>query len=229
MKLSLIKGKDIEQAIILVATGLGLVGLLSYTFWHTGGLLSRYIEPGALGYFAAFGVECIVVLMSYKLAKLKSNARTNWLLWCALVFALSVSAVANYSEGFYTHYEQILTWDSWQANIDWIQFVISILATALISVLVFVVSDIISSDVTTVSRRVEQIVKAEQQPEQKAEHIVPTPEHVNSKERTVHRAIRRLTEQDKPATIDNVAELAEVSRSTAHKWIGTYRNGGNND
>lgn len=225
MDFKLIKSKDIEQAILLFITIIGLLCLLSYTFWHTGGLLSRFIVPYELGYTCAVGVEAIIVVMSFKLARLKANNVSNGWIKFALVFALVVSAVANYAEGFYTYHEQLLTWRSWWANIDVVQFVISVLATALISVLVFVVSDIISVDMSTVSKRAERIFKGGEQAEQKAEQIQVKAEQPNSKEMMVHQAIHTLTEQGKQPTSRAVAKLAGCGVGTANKWIATYQNG----
>lgn len=232
MNPSKLKSRDVEQAIILIVTAIGLFGLLSYTFWHTGGLLSRFVNPGFLGYTAAFGIEAIIVVMSYKLAKLKSNSQTNWWLWFALAFALVVSAVANYAEGFYTYHEQLLTWVSWWSNVDPVQFIISLLATALISVLVFVVSDIISTDVTPVIRKVEHVIRSPEQPEQPEQQaeqvkpvVLPQVEHTNSKEVEVHQAIQHLVNQGEQLTTRAIAEEAKCGIGTANKWMATYKNG----
>lgn len=134
----------IEYIATLTITAIGLVSLLSYTFWHTGGLLSRFIDPGWLGYVCAFGVETIIVMMSWTLAR--NHNQFGWsFLSFALVAALVVSAVANFYEGFATYHAVELSHDNFVSNFDWIQFVVSVLATALISMLVFAVTDILSS------------------------------------------------------------------------------------
>ena len=49
-----------EHLITSVMIGSGMLAmfcLLLYTFWHTGGLLSRYVVPMWLGYVCAGGVE----------------------------------------------------------------------------------------------------------------------------------------------------------------------------
>lgn len=223
-----IQAKDIEQIIILVITALGLIGLLSYTFWHTGGWFSRYIRPYQLGYGAALGAELIIVMMSYKLAKLKEIDKSNGFLYFALIAALVISAWANYYEGFATYHQVEPNTETWWANLDLILFVSSLLATALISILVFAVTDILSSDVTIVSGKVEKVLQAHEQPEQKheqPERFYSVSPNTNAKEYEVHQAIIRLSKQGQKVTNNAVATEAGCAVSTANKWMATYPNG----
>lgn len=63
----------------------------------------------------------------------------------ALMMVVVVSAAANLSEGFYVRYETEMTLNSF-ASIDWIQFGISVMATLLISIIVFALSEVLSGD-----------------------------------------------------------------------------------
>ena len=219
-----IEAKDIEQIIILFITAVGLFGLLSYTFWHTSHWFGRYISPPDFGYGAAIGAELIIVMMSYKLAK----SRSGGFLYFALIGALFISAWANYYEGFATYHRTEPNTITWWANFDIILFVSSLLATGLISLLVFAVTDILSGDVTTVSNKVEKVLQsfeqAEQKPE-KVEHPITISPNTNDKEFEVHRAIIRLSEQGEKVTNSAVAAEAGCAVSTANKWMATYHNG----
>ena len=154
--------KQTETNIILYAAIIAVVCLLSYTFVHTGAVLARYIRPWQFGYACAFGIELIVALISYKLSILRKlgTGRTVMLVFI-LVAALSVSAVANVYEGYYIKYGEELSREN-IGQIDKIQAFVGLTATALISLLVFAVSEIIGNDADT-------IAKANQREQRKAE------------------------------------------------------------
>lgn len=134
---------------------LALIGLLAYTFVHTGGLMSRYIQPAFVGYMAAFGVELAVAGISFRLASLKRKQITSRSLLFILISALFVSALANISEGYSVRYGEPLTWEN-LGDIDYIQAVIGIAATGLISLMVFAISETIGVDVETVVKQTER-------------------------------------------------------------------------
>ena len=147
---------------------LSLVTLLAYTFWHTGGLLSRYIDPGWIGRVAAFGIELAIVSMSLRIGELgwtAPNARPyKW----TLGLTLGVSAFANLAEGHAAKYGAELTANA-VPDIDIIQGVIGVSATALLSIVVYLLADIIGSDVHRPERQAERHPASAEQAEQKRE------------------------------------------------------------
>ena len=158
--------KRTEQRTQMIIAGLALTGLLAYTFVHTGGLMSRYIHPAFVGYMAAFGVELTVAGISFRLASLKRKQLTSRSLLFILISALFVSALANISEGYTVRYGKSLTWVN-LGDIDYIQAVIGIAATGLISLMVFAISELIGVDVEAVVKQTEREqkpAKSEPQP-----------------------------------------------------------------
>jgi len=147
--------KRTEQRTQMIIAGLALTGLLAYTFVHTGGLMSRYIHPAFVGYMAAFGVELTVAGISFRLASLKRKQLTSRSLLFILISALFVSALANISEGYTVRYGKSLTWVN-LGDIDYIQAVIGIAATGLISLMVFAISELIGVDVEAVVKQTER-------------------------------------------------------------------------
>lgn len=116
--------------------------LLLYSWKHTGDLFARHIAPMQIGYICALGIELSVVWLSWKLGKTHTLKSMSGV---ALMMVVVVSAAANLSEGFYVRYETEMTLSSF-ASIDWIQFGISVMATLLISIIVFALSEVLSGD-----------------------------------------------------------------------------------
>lgn len=137
--------REAEIAVGFVA----MLCLLAYTFWHTGGLLARYITPGVLGYVAAFGIELAVVAMAFRIGELgwtAPNARPfKW----TLAGVLGVSVLANLAEGYATRYTGDLVVGA-VGQLDFIQGIIGVAATALLSVVVYALAEIVGADVTSV-------------------------------------------------------------------------------
>lgn len=138
---------------VQVALGLlSLFALLLYTFWHTGGLLSHYISPGWMGRVAAFGVEVAIVSMSLRIGELGWTAPNAKPYKWTLGLTLAVSAFANLAEGHATKYGTELTVNA-VPNIDVIQAIIGVSATALLSIVVYLLADIIGGDVQRAETR----------------------------------------------------------------------------
>ena len=138
---------------VQLALGLAsLVTLLAYTFWHTGGLLARYIAPGALGYVAALGIELAIVSMSLRIGELGWRAPDAAPYKVTLILTLIVSALANVAEGHATKYGAELTRGALPA-LDPIQAIIGVSATALLSIVVYLLADIIGGDVQRAEAR----------------------------------------------------------------------------
>lgn len=138
-----------------IQTGLSLlamVAMLSYTFWHTGALLSRYIVPPALGYVAAAGVELTIIAMSIHFDLLADGSKTWWskgLFVFVFLSTLAVSALANVSEGFYTAKGLTLTTSTF-SQIDPLQAVIGVSATGLLSICVMSLAEILGDSFSVV-------------------------------------------------------------------------------
>lgn len=150
----------IDRYGLILLTLLTLVTLLVYTFVHTGGLLSEYVEPFQVGYVAALGIEAAIITMSIRLGKLlrqlAQNAyrgRETWLsfVWqgLTLLFVLTVSAIANIVEGHKVKHGAELTLTTIQ-ELDALQIVIGLVATGVIPVVVLAMTEIVSGEVKAI-------------------------------------------------------------------------------
>lgn len=142
---------------LIALTVTTLFALLTYTFVHTGGLLSEYVEPYQVGYIAAFGIEAAIITMSIRLGKLLRQlahdgyqGRETWLsfIWqgLTLLFVLAVSAIANIVEGHKVKHGVELTLTTIQ-NLDGLQILIGLVATGVIPVVVLAMTEIVSGEV----------------------------------------------------------------------------------
>jgi DNA-binding transcriptional ArsR family regulator len=134
-----------KAQIQMVLSLLALVAMLGYTFWHTGTLLSRYINPWWLGFVAAAGVELTVVAMSIHFDLLSDRDKSllsKALFLFVFTSTLAVSAMANVSEGFYTAKGLTLTMSTF-GQIDPVQAVIGISATGLLSICVMSLAEML--------------------------------------------------------------------------------------
>jgi DNA-binding transcriptional ArsR family regulator len=137
--------RDAEIAVGFVA----MLCLLAYTFWHTGGLLARYITPGVLGYVAAFGIELSVVAMAFRIGELGWTAPNATPFKWTLAGVLGVSVLANLAEGYAARYDGVLVVDA-VGRLDPIQGIIGVAATALLSIVVYALAEIVGADVRPV-------------------------------------------------------------------------------
>jgi hypothetical protein len=145
-----------------VTTGvLSLFALLTYTLIHTGGLLSRYINPAFGGYIAAFGIELTVVSLSLRIGELRRYKQNVRFFLFVLVAVVLVSALANIAEGFYTNQGELLTVLN-VSSLDPIQAIIGLCATGLISLIVLALSEIIGTDVQSIVQESEKKHRIEQ-------------------------------------------------------------------
>jgi len=132
--------RDLQTALAALA----MVLILVYTFWHTAALLASYVTPAPVGWIAALGIEAAVVALSLRAGAYKKT----------LAAALIVSAIANIERG--ARESGLATGGLTLASvggIDWLQAVIGIAATALLSVLVFRLADIVSHDAQGQSKK----------------------------------------------------------------------------
>lgn len=134
----------------MIAGIVSLVGLLTYTLVHTGGLLARYAPWGA-GYLAALGIEIAIVSLSLRIGELRKRQQGTRFFWFVLVAVVVVSALANVSEGFHTSQGVPLTVSN-AAQLDPVQALIGLAATGLISLIVLALSEIIGTDAEAIAR-----------------------------------------------------------------------------
>ncbi len=151
--------KQGKHFVLLGSTIISLVALLTYNFFHTGAALARYVAPFQVGYVAAFGIETAIVSMSIRIGDLRKAKQDSRLLVGVLIAVLAVSTLANVSEGFSVQYGQHLTADA-VYQLDWLQGLIGFCMTGLISLVVFAMSEVVSSDVETVVKEHERERKA---------------------------------------------------------------------
>lgn len=121
--------------------GIALLAMLAYNFVHTGGLLARYVDPAPVGYVAAFGIELAVVALSVAIGTKKYHGLNSRGLVGVLIAVLIVSFLANVEQGHLTRYRRDITWITF-GTIDWIQGMIGLAATGLVSLIVMAMSEI---------------------------------------------------------------------------------------
>ena len=151
-----------KDKIQIIAAGVSLFALLTYTLVHTGGLLARYINPPAVGYVAALGIELSIVSLSLRIGDMRRARQSDRFFIAVLVAVVTVSAVANIAEGFHTLHGQPLTAATIR-QLDPLQAGIGLLATGLISLIVLALSEIAGTDVSTAIRKAEREAKRAEQ------------------------------------------------------------------
>ena len=132
-----------------------LIALLVYTLAHTGALLSRYVTPGYIGYICALGIEMSIVSLSLRIGDLRKSQQSTAFFLFVLVSVVVVSAIANVSEGFYTMYQEQLTLSNVR-QLDFVQSLIGVTSTGLISLIVLALAEILGTDVTATIKLVEK-------------------------------------------------------------------------
>ena len=147
--------ENLVAAVMQITGGAALLLLLTYTAWHTGGLFARYVQPPWIGYAAAIGVESSVVTLSAWIGLNRKSSRSVRKPMVVLGLVVLVSMLANTAEGFVSRYSNQLTVTT-VGHIDPVQAGIGLVATGMISVIVFALSDILGSNVKTVSDTVRQ-------------------------------------------------------------------------
>lgn len=141
-----------KKRIELILSGIGILCLLLFTWTHTGNLLAKYINPRALGFAAAAGIELTVIGLSIRIGDLRRQNLNTRFFWFALGSVLFVSALANLSEGYSIRYGTDITLGSFR-TIDGIQIALLLSANALISILIMALSEIIGQDVESASKK----------------------------------------------------------------------------
>ncbi len=206
-----------KDKIQIIAAGVSLFALLTYTLVHTGGLLARYINPPAVGYVAALGIELSIVSLSLRIGDMRRARQSDRFFIAVLVAVVTVSAVANIAEGFHTLHGQPLTAATIR-QLDPLQAGIGLLATGLISLIVLALSEIAGTDVSTAIRKAEREAKRAEQataqasiePVQQQKEAMPEPAQAS-----VKAGAKAQPAQLAPqvyATPATVADLTEAQR-----------------
>ncbi|MBK7178356.1 MAG: hypothetical protein IPH82_14420 [Chloroflexi bacterium] len=79
-----------KENIQIGITILFALGVIDLHLVHTGGLLARYVDPPAIGYVAAFGIEAAVVSLSLRIGELRrSKQSTGFFYSCLSPWSLS--------------------------------------------------------------------------------------------------------------------------------------------
>ena len=126
----------------IIITAVALVLVLVYNFCHTGSLLASYVEPWQIGYVAALGIELAVVGLSLQIGQRRRNHDETGFFYFVLISVVVVSALANMSQGHLQRYESDITVES-VTTIDVIQAIVGITATALLSLIVMAMAEIV--------------------------------------------------------------------------------------
>jgi len=195
-----------EKVVGAVLGLMSLVPLLIYTFVHTGGLLSRYVEPFVVGYVCAFGIELTVVSLSLRIGR-EGEDQKRAFFYFVLIAVVFVSAIANASEGFTTFYQKGLTSVTIR-EIDWLQAVIGGVSTALISLIVFALSEIIGTDLFTFLQDGETDLKVVSQDTQRFE----------TKEERIGGMLEMIA-QDPLIPVGDISKYLGVSSNTIYNYL----------
>ena len=159
----------------VIITAVALVLVLVYNWIHTGSLLASYVEPWVIGYVAALGIELAVVGLSLQIGQRRRNHADARFFYFVLISVVVVSALANMSQGHVQRYQSEITVDS-VTTIDAIQGIVGIAATALLSLIVMAMAEIVGQymegddmqaqspathDSQTMTERVQALAQAE--------------------------------------------------------------------
>jgi len=181
-------------------TAVALVLVLVYNFVHTGGLLASYVEPWWIGYVAALGIELAVVGLSLQIGYRRRINDTTGFFYFVLISVVIVSALANMSQGHLQRYTTELTWAN-LTSIDVIQGIVGIAATALLSLIVMAMAEIVG-----------QFMEREQDTNVDTSSQVPMFHSATE-------AVRWWHEQQPELTPVQLAEQANCSRSTVSRAL----------
>ena len=166
---------------------LALVFLLVYNFFHTGSLLASYMPPeySWVGYLAAGGIELSVVALARQIGLRKNNAQDTTFFYIVLGMVVVVSALANAAMGFLAKYSEVPTIAT-ILKLDWLEIIVWLAATALISFIVLSLAEILGQDLEASSNPTPGgIVKCS-----KCEFEAPWPTEKYKTERAANNALR---------------------------------------
>jgi hypothetical protein len=224
--------------IMIVIGVLSIVGLLSYTWIHSGNLLASYVNPPFVGFLAALGIELSIVGLSMRIGELKKSGLDYRFFAFTLIAVVVVSAVANIAEGFMVKYGEALTIGN-IGKLDLVEAFILLAATGLISLVTLALSEIIGQDVIQVQKAQKKAEQSETKPG--GYTIVPNPvEEIASQQNPQLEAPKTLgavpTDDDfrnmmdalggsAPQSIAGVMSMFNMSHATAQRRLAKYRDG----
>jgi hypothetical protein len=226
-----------KREVMIVFGALSLLALLSYTWVHTGGLLSTYVNPGWIGYVAAFGIESAIVGFSLRIGELKKLGQNYWFFLTALILVMVVSAIANISQGFYVKYGEYLSVNNWQ-KMDLVEAGILIAATGLISVVTLAISEVVGQDVVVAQKDAAKEERRSQKPQDDALPAgykivppaqLPAPQEPEDKPEAKVLSDEEFTRKmdelgtSAPQSVGAVELMFGLSHATAQRRLSNYR------
>jgi hypothetical protein len=146
--------RDGQRFILTALSFLGVISTLIYTFVHTGSVLARYVHPAQIGYLAAFGIELMILVVSWQIGTQLRARKRNWFMISVLAIALFVSAIANVYEGYHVRFGRTLTWQTIN-TVDPLEALVGLASTALLPLMVFAMAEVIGSDVRSLAKLAE--------------------------------------------------------------------------
>lgn len=217
---------------------ISLVGLLSYTFVHTGNLLASYVDPQWIGFMAALGIELSIVGLSMRIGELKRSGLSYRFFAFTLIAVVVVSALANIAQGFQVKFGEALTIINWN-KLDIVQVVVSIAATGLISLVTLALSEIVGQDVATAQKASQKkavempVIPSPYTQEEKPAQVIDQPNNplleapkdkikVDSYKDFVIK-MRDLEGNNAPQSGGDVERKFDVSHATAYRYWKMYQ------
>lgn len=202
-----------KKLLQLISGTIALTSLLAYTLVHTGGLLALYIDPDIVAYVSAFGIEMSIVSLSIRIGELKRSKQDIRFFLFVLVATVTVSAVANLAEGFYSRMGQHLTVDT-LGLLDPVQAIVLVSATGLISLIVMALAEIVGTDIgETIQAQVKQAKTQDSQLDK------PKPPADKSKPKIEARRQQIARMMDEGMEKPDIAQALGVSEKTIHRDI----------
>jgi hypothetical protein len=224
-----------KNVVMIIIGVISIAGLFAYTWVHTGNLLARYISPPFIGFLAAAGIELSIIGFSMRIGELKKSGLNYRFFAFTLIAVVVVSAAANIAEGFYVRYNEALTISNLQ-RLDWVEAVILLGATGLISLITLALSELIGQDVIAAQRAQK---KSESKPIGGYEIVPNAPEELSVPDIAPQlpapkteaaladeEFARRMNElgDAAPKSISEVMAIFNLSHATAQRRLANYRN-----
>jgi Trp operon repressor len=216
-------GDEVKTKAQLYAGILSLVCLLAYTLMHTGATLATYVDPPFVGFVCAFGVELSIVSLSLRIGELRKTKQNATFFYFVLVAVVVISALSNVNEGYLTAYGKSLTLSN-LSQLDIVQTIVGLSATALISLVTLSLSEIVGVDVNETVKLSDKANRIATKNDDKSsfvvENVTPLDKANDAKQDKVterRQAVLSLLGQN--MTEDDIAESLGVSVRTIQRDI----------
>ena len=181
---------------------------LQYVFFHTSSLLIRLTAHSIVAYIAAFGIEVIIIVISFDIGARQGKEVSTWALKGILIFTLIGSAFANLVEGFLIRTGNDLISFADMTNLGWIQGLVSLWFTAGIPLLVYALSDTLGLYAVKEVESVQKAIKKQERTEEAKDKIIGKPEQERQAE--IFEAFQQSSNGTSPLNKD-LAAAHEVS------------------